>query len=300
MATSRVKQTEVALRESQKRLQAVVSNAPLTLFALDREGVFTLSEGRSLEVLGLRPGEVVGLSVFEVYRDVPQVLENVRRALAGQEFTTIVDVAGLSFETWYSPIKGESGEVTGVIGVSTDVTERKRAEEGLVATASRLAALIENLQAGILVEDNTRCIAHVNQDFCTMFGLPGPPQALIGADCAEAAEEVKGLFADPDGFVRRIDELLHERRVVTGEELPLADGRVFERGYIPIFVGEDYQGHLWHYQDITERKQAERALRESERKYRAVVDNVKEVVFQTDATGLWTLIGPGRRSPAFQ
>lgn len=291
MATSRAKQTEAALRESQRRLRAVFSNAPLTLFALDREGVFTLSEGRSLEALGRRPDEVVGLSVFEVYRDVPQVLENVRRALAGEEFNAIVDVAGLSFETWYSPIKGENGEVTGVIGVSTDVTERKRAEEGLVATVSRLVALIEHVQAGILVEDNTRRIAHVNQDFCTMFGLSGPPQALIGEDCAGTAEEVKGLFAEPDRFVRRIDELLHERRrVVTGEELPLVDGRVFERDYIPIFAGEDYRGHLWHYRDVTERKQSEKALRESERKYRAVVDNVKEVVFQTDATGLWTFL----------
>ena len=47
------------------------------IFALDKDGVFTLSEGEGLKVLGLKSGEVVGQSAFDIYRDNPQVLENV-------------------------------------------------------------------------------------------------------------------------------------------------------------------------------------------------------------------------------
>ncbi len=81
--------------------------------------------------MGLKPGEVVGRSVFEMYYEVPQILEEVRRVLAGEELSSTVEVAGSVFETWYSPLRGEDGKVTGVIGVSTDVTERKALEKQL-------------------------------------------------------------------------------------------------------------------------------------------------------------------------
>lgn len=103
-------------------LRTVVSNAPIVVFALDAEGVFTLSEGRGLEVLGLRPGESVGKSVFDLYADYPAVLDSCRRALKGETLTAIVPVGPLTFETRYTPQLDWGGKVTGVIGVATDVT----------------------------------------------------------------------------------------------------------------------------------------------------------------------------------
>lgn len=48
-------------------LKLVVANAPIVVFALDADGIFTLSQGRGLDALGLKPGEVNGRSVFEMY-----------------------------------------------------------------------------------------------------------------------------------------------------------------------------------------------------------------------------------------
>jgi len=132
------KRAEEALRESEERLHTVVTGASIILFALDQNGVFTLSDGKGLDALGLKPGQVVGQSVFDVYRDVPKILEANRRALTGEVFTSIVEVAGLVFETRYSPLRDENGRVAGVIGVSTDITERKRAEEELKARVKEL------------------------------------------------------------------------------------------------------------------------------------------------------------------
>ena len=123
--------TEKALRESETHSSAVVTNAPVVLFMLDREGVFTLAEGKGLETLGLEPGEVVGLSIFEVYRDMPQVLKDVRRALAGEAFSTATEVAKSTFEVRYSPLREEDGGVIGIVGVATDITERKNLERRL-------------------------------------------------------------------------------------------------------------------------------------------------------------------------
>src|SRR5205823_5466313 len=122
---------ERALRENKERLRTVIAGAPLVLFALDRHGVFTMVEGRGLDALGVRPALLVGRSAFELYADLPHALADVRRALAGETFSSVVDVFGVVFETWYSPVRDGDGPVAGVIGVGTDITERRRAEEAL-------------------------------------------------------------------------------------------------------------------------------------------------------------------------
>jgi len=122
---------EEALRAAEERLRALVVNAPVVLFALDANGMFTLSEGRALESLGLAPGQVVGRSAYEIYRGVPAILDNIRRALAGEEFTAVVDLGKFAFETRYTPVRDAEGRVTGLIGVATDVTERRRLEDQL-------------------------------------------------------------------------------------------------------------------------------------------------------------------------
>jgi PAS domain S-box-containing protein len=120
-----------ALRHAEERLRSVVANAPVILFAIDAHGVFTLSEGRGLTSLGLRPGQVVGRSAYELYQDHPQVLANIRRAMEGEEFTARVEVGDVSLETWYTPTRNAEGRPDGVIGVSNDVSQRRRLEDQL-------------------------------------------------------------------------------------------------------------------------------------------------------------------------
>ena len=123
------KKAERALKESELRLRTVVANAPVVLFALDHRGVFTLSEGKGLEQLGIERNELVGLSVFDVYADHPRVVEGARRSLDGEELNITLELGDLVYESYYSPIREENGTVSGIIGVSIDVTERVRPEK---------------------------------------------------------------------------------------------------------------------------------------------------------------------------
>ena len=59
------KQAEEALRGTEHRLRTIINNTPLILFALDHEGIFTLSEGKGLDLIGQKPGELVGRSIFD-------------------------------------------------------------------------------------------------------------------------------------------------------------------------------------------------------------------------------------------
>jgi PAS domain S-box-containing protein len=119
-----------SLRRVEQRLRTVMAGAPIVVFAVDQNGIFTLSEGQGLSQLGLAPGEALGRSVFEMYRESPSVIRSMRRALAGEAFTSTAEVTGLILEIRYSPI-WENGRVTGVIGVAYDVTQRERVTDQL-------------------------------------------------------------------------------------------------------------------------------------------------------------------------
>jgi PAS domain S-box-containing protein len=123
-----------------ERLMATVRHAPIILFATDANGIITLSEGAAVRALGFVPGETVGRSVFELYPDNPELRANAQRVLAGETITDTVDLHGVVLESWLGPLRGPSGEITGLIGVSSNVTERVRLEKQ-VAQAERLSAL---------------------------------------------------------------------------------------------------------------------------------------------------------------
>jgi PAS domain S-box-containing protein len=123
------RRVEEALAVSEKRLQTTVTGAPIILFALDRKGTFTLSEGRGLEVLGLRSGQLVGRSAFAVYKDHPQMVDDIRRGLSGESVSSLLELDKYWFDARYRPIRDERGEIAGLIGIATDVTEQKQLEE---------------------------------------------------------------------------------------------------------------------------------------------------------------------------
>ncbi|MCX6216826.1 PAS domain S-box protein [Spirosoma sp.] len=177
----------------------------------------------------------------------------------------------------------EDGKPLLMIGTSTDITHQKNIEDALRTSAHRLSNLIADFQEGILLEDENRAIVLVNQQFCNMFSVPLKPDELVGVDCSGMAEQSKGFFKEQDAFVTRVNQLLQEQKLVIGEEISLADGRTFERDYIPIFIDGVYAGHLWKYTDITKRKHAEDAAFYLNEKYQRIIENMNLGLIEVDS-----------------
>ena len=93
-----------------------------------------------------------------------------------------------------------------------------------------------------------------------MFAIPALPEAMIGKNCVNSAEECKHLFKYPERFIAGIEVLLKNKKIVIGDELELKDGRIWIRDYVPIYVADEYKGHLWKYIDITTEKERENEL----------------------------------------
>jgi PAS domain S-box-containing protein len=169
--------------------------------------------------------------------------------------------------------------------LNDQVNKRKNAEKVFTS-------LITNMQSGVLLEDENRLIVFTNQLFCDIFGIPVRPEDLQGADCSNSAEQAKHLFKDPDAFASTIETLLREKKLVTAEILELADGRIFQRDYIPIFIGNEYKGHLWSYTDISERKKIQSALEESELKNRLIMNASLDAIITINKKGIITFWNP--------
>jgi PAS domain S-box-containing protein len=118
------------ISQNEEKLRIVVSNANAMILILDKNGVITLSEGKLLERFKLLPGQIVGLSVFEIYENEPEVLLDLSKAFKGESIVSVSEVqADFILETIYSPYYDNNGNLSGAIAISTDITERKKLDE---------------------------------------------------------------------------------------------------------------------------------------------------------------------------
>lgn len=116
------------MEEKIRLLQGVLATIDVMVWAIDRDGIVTLSEGAALKSIGLEPGQIVGQNAFELYRDNPDLCEKLRRALQGETFVSDVRINDRIVENRYAPLYRQD-VLAGAVGTSTDVTERRRADQ---------------------------------------------------------------------------------------------------------------------------------------------------------------------------
>ncbi len=268
------KLTENELKTTENRAQQLTENAFDLIFWLDTQGFFTYLNPKALQVTGYEEDEIIDQHFAQVvaeqhYESTAERFAELINKKADNVYLQIQIVNKEGLRYWLG-INVQSiqanGEIQEVVGIARDITEQVEAEQALKATTSQLYALIENLQAGILVESEQRELIFTNQYFADMFQLPYSPSEMKGFDCEALLQNAKGDFENPDNFEATVQYIVKTREYRIGEEWKLNDGRTLERDHVPIYQGQHFLGHLWHYNDITERKQTEQELIESKEK----------------------------------
>jgi len=192
-----------------------------------------------------------------------------------------------SKEKYWVRIQGQAlhnkyGEIIKYFATEEDITFEKEFNQQLIESENRLNSIIANLQSGILLEDEARKIVFVNKKFCELFHIEVEPDVMKGLDCNKLAEGTKDYFNEPDIFLKRIDEILKNKETVIAEEISIADGRIFERSFIPIKSGNKYDGHLWNYEDITLKKKHKEILVAEREKYSNIIANMNMGLLEVD------------------
>jgi PAS domain S-box-containing protein len=267
------KNAEDAARRSAELLRTVIGGAPVVMFALDTQGVFTFSEGRALEKLGLHPGQMVGASALEVYSSVPGFEEVFRRALSGEQATLASNLGSIAFEAAYAPSYDARGEIDGVIGVGFDVTDRVAAEEGMRDREARLAAVFNHTSDAMLLlsadADGTLRVAAANRSFVDRIRrVKQVDEAdLLGLTFEELSLDI---YQRPPEVLAQYQESLR-RVIATRAPLTFEHSIIFPTGLffaevtlVPVLdrAGACVQV-LWSSRDVTQRRLADAQVRAS-------------------------------------
>lgn len=249
------RRTADTLRQTEARLQQLVDAAPIVLFGIDDKGTVTLSEGSGLRALGLKPGQLTGRNIFEAYAGDPSIHEHIRRALAGESYTSVGRLkSGQVFETHWVARYDALGRPAGTVGVAVNITDRQLAEDASALSMSLLRATLEATTDGILVVDSGGRIVDYNNRFAQMWRIPD--EVLASRDDGRALAVAIEQLRDPDAFLQKVRALYADREAASHDVIELRDGRIFERDSRPQRVAGKSVGRVWSFRDVTAQRRA--------------------------------------------
>ena len=209
--------TSAQLSEALSRLQAIIGNLPMIIFAVDRKGIITFEDGRALSSLGVSPGAHVGQNILTAYGQSREVPEHMQRALRGEEFTAPVEIGSVALETWYSPTMDRDGTVCGYTGVAVNVTKQRRLERQILEISDReQARLGQEIHDGLcqqlvsLAFDANALAAELTARQVPAARIAVRISDLLDRAITDARQLARGLFPirlDAQGLPSALEEL---------------------------------------------------------------------------------------------
>ncbi|WP_207682014.1 PAS domain S-box protein [Desulfonema magnum] len=288
-------QAQKALKESEDRYHDIFNSSADAILIFDLNGNIADANPAACRMYGYSQEELTRLTSREtVHPDYHYIFEQFRNSdpeqLADLFPVSSVDVRkdGTLFNV---EIHGTIFDYKGtphLLSVVRDTTERVHAEEEIKKSHSLLRATIESTAEAIVVIDRDKNLFTFNRKFIEMWGL-----SEEWAEIPEPRERfrlVTEQVKDPRIFAGRIRELLDDLDTDAYDTFEMKDGRIIECHARPFRIGDKTAGRLYAYLDVTERKIAEKSMRESEAKLRAIFDNVVVGIAIIDLQGQYFYI----------
>ncbi|MFP5239719.1 MAG: PAS domain S-box protein, partial [Acidobacteriota bacterium] len=269
---------------SELRYRELVENARSMILKIDKGGRILEFNEYAREVFGYKPEEVLGRHVMETI--VPRtdkagddLRPRIEATLAApgrethSENENIRKDGSLLTVAWNNkPFYDASGEYQGVISVGLDVTERKRAEEALRENRQVLETILNSVPQSIFWKDRNSVYLGCNKAFAQAAGFKDPSQVVgkTDFDLPWLPEETEGYRADD----RQVMERGEPKRNFVEQQMQGDGKRIWvETSKLPLLDAQGrVSGVVGIYEDITERKTAVEALRESEDRLESVLE----------------------------
>ena len=230
---------EAALRESERRLSAVIADAPVGILALDPVGTVTHVKGRALESFGLRGSDCIGRTIFELFGESASLRGSIEQALSGASSACALEFQGQPLEVRWSPQLSPKGVVRGALGVVVGlgetarlVDEGERTFHGLYGKSGQMQVVFEQIREvarvdwTVLIEGETgtgkELVAHAihatsnraEQPFLAV-NCAGLTDSLLASQLfghrrgafTGAVRDQEGLFEAADGGSLFLDEI---------------------------------------------------------------------------------------------
>ncbi len=289
------KQMQEAIRDSEEKLRGIFDTIPDGVTFTDMTGIILDLNEAMVRMYGHSNKEdLIGRNAIDFvakeYHDAV-VLLGMNAIKEGHDIDRIeyrlIDAAGKEFDAEFfaAPLRDSSGEPVAWVNVSRDITERKEAERAVRESERRFRTIFESIVDGLTVTDLNGNIVDMNEAALQLHGYKDK-QELIGKNTIEyMVAEV-----DRERTINEALEAIKEDRPLKRAEYRLqrADGTEFDGEFSTAILRDDDgkpTGHIGMTRDITERKQAEEAIRQSEEKLRLIFENIGEGITLSDLEG---------------
>jgi PAS domain S-box-containing protein len=310
-----LRETLEALQQSEQKLKAVVYGSPIPQFVISSDHRVIYWNKALEEISGIKAEEIIGTrqhwrAFYNEERPcmadliVDNALEAIPEWYPGK-YTLSTLVAGSFAASDYFPMLGENGKwlfftaaaisdsngcIIGAVETLEDITERKRAEEALQRSEANYRSVIENIQDTFYRSDAQGNLIMASPSFLTLLGYESLDDCL-GKPIAET------FYYEPQKRAELLRQI-KENGSVTNYEVVLKrrDGApiTVEANSHLYFINNGTTGIEGIFRDITKRRLAEKALKESEEKYRLLVEQIPAVtyIYKVDEASTAIYISP--------
>ena len=255
------KQAEEALRKSEEKYRTLAESSPEMIYLIDDRGFVKYLNPAAAAMFPRGAGAVEGRNLADLYP--PEIakrhFEAIRSVISsGKCFSSELLEHFPSQDRWIdarlSPVRNSAGRIVEVLGLSQDITDRKRAEEALRKSENKYRTIVENITDALYVHDFKGCISDCSEAACRMTGysraeLIGQPLSLIDSD------ENKRLLPE------RMQRLMQDNMIVFEGSHIRKDGSAVAIEVCGKVVSRDQDGLIQGFvRDISDRKRTEELL----------------------------------------
>ncbi|PZV11602.1 MAG: histidine kinase [Pseudanabaena sp.] len=290
--------TEIALRQTNDTLQALVSASPRAILMLDLEGNVKIWNPAAEQMFGWTEAEVIDrpspISLDEPIEDYTTIQGSV---LQGKTYTRVElcrhrkDGKEINIIFSAAPLPDTNGEISGLVAVIADISEQKRQAEQV----RLLQSVVVNTNDAVIVTEAEPIdapgprILYVNEAFTRITGYQ--PEEVLG----QTPRILQGKKTD-QSQLHKVRNALARWEPVTVEVINYRkDGTEFwnEFSLVPVSNAKGWYTHWIAVQrDTTERKQVEQALRQSEERFRSLIENALDIIMILDPDGTIGYVSP--------